>query len=105
VTEPMAASDYLNQQQFFHGTRHTLEPGQMMEGGVHPSNQGFGTPLPHVYFSASHDVAAHFGDMGTHQAERKVYRVEPVGKHEADPYAEPEEQAFRARKVRVLGEA
>lgn len=105
----MTAGDNLSPQQFFHGTRHALEPGQVMEGGQHPSNQGFGTPLPHVYFSGRHEVAAHFGDMGfgsdrSQQAARRVYQVEPVGKHESDPYAEPEEQAYRARRVRVLRE-
>jgi hypothetical protein len=103
----MTASDHLNPDQFFHGSRHTLKPGQIMEGGVHESNQGYGQPGEHVYFTGRADVAAHFAAAGygpkhNQDAVPKIYQVEPVGEHETDPDEEPEFKSYRAKQVRVV---
>jgi hypothetical protein len=103
----MAASEHLSPLQFFHGSRHTLKPGQIMEGGIHPSNQGYGQPAEHVYFTGRADVAGHFAEAGygpehNPNARPKIYQVEPVGEHESDPYEEPQFQSYRAPQVRVI---
>lgn len=103
----MVASDNLNPQQFFHGSRHTLKPGQIMEGGIHASNQGSGQPGEHVYYSARVDVAGHFAAAGSgpehnYNAVPKIYQVEPVGEHEADPDEDAGFKSFRSKQVRVV---
>lgn len=102
----MPADDHLGEQ-FFHGTRHTLKPGQVMEGGRFTANQGMGQPGEHVYFSARADIAAEFARAGygprhNLDAKPRIYQVAPVGEHEVDPDEDPEAKSYRARQVQVI---
>lgn len=104
----MSAGDHLSPQQFFHGTRHTLKPGMVMEGGTHQANQGYGEPASHVYFTSHLPVAAMFaeasnGPARNRDAQPKIYQVEPVDHHEPDPHEPAEAQSYRSRQVRVVG--
>lgn len=95
---------------YFHGTRHTFEPGQVLEGGSVRSNQGAGTPGQHVYFTKVHDFAKEFAEAGygpNHDIDAKprVYQVEPLDDVEPDTMEGPEVQAYRSRRVRVVREA
>jgi Rifampin ADP-ribosyl transferase len=103
----MAAHEKLSKVQFFHGTRHTLKRGQVMEGGKFASNQGYGQPGEHVYFSSDINVATDFAHAGygpkpNYDAPPRVYQVEPVGQHELDPDEEPEAMSYRAKQARVI---
>ena len=103
----------LNPQQFFHGSRHTFEPGHMLtpEGGAEAgSSWGAGQTDMHVYFTPKRSAARSFAEEGMGprhdvDARPKVYRVQPTGPHEPDE----DEAGFPSFKtkhpVRVLGEA
>ena len=102
----MAADEHLGAQ-WFHGTRHTLKRGLVMEGGHAASNQGYGQPGEHVYYSSRRDVAKDFAEAGygprhNLDAPPRLYQVEPIEGHEADPDEESEFQSFRARRARVI---
>lgn len=93
--------------QFYHGTRHTLRRGLVMEGGKFTANQGYGQPGEHVYFSTDVNIAhefamAGYGPKGDYDAAPKVYQVEPIGQHEIDPDEDPSTGSFRSRQARVI---
>lgn len=94
---------------YYHGSRWTHKPGDILQGGVARPNQGAGgKPEPHVYYTTRHDVASAFADAGygppgRENAKPKVYSVRPVEGHEDDPDEEPEIKSYRAKKVEVLG--
>ena len=103
----MPADEALSAMQFFHGTRHTLKRGQVMEGGKFTANQGYGQPGEHVYFSTDINIASEFAHAGMgpapdYDAPPKVYRVEPIGGHEVDPDEDPETGSFRSKQARVI---
>jgi hypothetical protein len=92
---------------WYHGTRHELTEGDVMEGGKFPSNQGDAQPGQHVYYTGRPDVAHDFAEAGygpehDPDAEPKVYQVEPVHGHEADPDEDGGFQSYRAPSVRVI---
>jgi hypothetical protein len=92
---------------WYHGTRHELAEGDVMEGGKFPSNQGDAQPGQHVYYTGRPDVAHEFAEAGygpehDPDAEPKVYQVEPVHGHEADPDEDSGFQSYRAPSVRVI---
>jgi hypothetical protein len=73
---------------WYHGTRHELQPGQHIEPG-RQSNQGYGQPAKHVYFSSRPEIAALFADSGygpehDQDARPRVYRVKTTGPWEKD---------------------
>jgi len=95
---------------WYHGTRYAFEPGDKLEGGRFPINQGFGGPPdPHVYYSASRRVAAEFAreardPSGGFDAPPRVYRVRPDESHERDPVELPEARSCRARSAEIVRE-
>jgi hypothetical protein len=102
----MPADEHLGPQ-FFHGTRHKLKRGLVMEGGRFAANQGYGQPGEHVYFSTRADIAGEFAEAGygpkpDYDAPPRVYHVEPIGEHEPDPDEHPDVGSFRAKQVRVI---
>lgn len=101
----LSASD-----EWFHGSRHVHQPGDVLTGGHAKSNQGYGQPADHVYYSGRRDVASYFAEAGNGpdhdpDARPRVYRVQPVEGHEQDPDEDKQFHSFRAPKVKVLGEA
>jgi len=102
----MPADEHLGEQ-FFHGTRHTIKPGTVMEGGRFTANQGAGQPCEHVYYSSRADIAAEFARYGNGprnniDAKPRIYQVEPVGEHEVDPDEDPSTKSYRSKQVRVV---
>lgn len=73
---------------WYHGTRHELQPGDHIEPG-RKSNQGYGQPAEHVYFSSRPEIAAVFahaadGPEDDYDARPRVYRVRTTGPWEPD---------------------
>lgn len=100
---------------FFHGTRWTFRPGDMLQPGGGHSSWGAGQTEPYVFTTKRHDVAKEFaeggmGPPGDPDARPKVYEVEHTGPHEEDPLEKPphtdqDYECFRsAHPVRVIRE-
>lgn len=103
----MSAEENLNPQQFYHGSRYSFKPGQVLTGGHMTSNQGNGAPGEHVYMSGRPEVAARFatyasGPDRNPDARPKLYQVEPTDAVEPDPDEQPSNQSYRSRSVRVV---
>jgi hypothetical protein len=93
---------------YFHGTRHVLRPGQMLTGGHARSNQGYGQPGKHVYYSGRQDVASLFAEASDgpdddYDAKPHVYQIAPLHGHEPDP-DEPDADSWRATHAKVVRE-
>lgn len=73
----MSASDHLGPQ-WYHGSSHAFEPGDMVEPG-HPPTMGAGRAdrSDHVYAASRPDIAGAYG--------KHTYRVEPTGPMHLDP--------------------
>lgn len=108
----MAASDHLQERQFFHGTTAKLQPGDMIEPG-RPKNFA-GSLDGKVYFTphveSARDYAFALGGFSDPPSEH-TYRVEPTGPHELDPegigsFVRPSLQGSRmsGHPLRVVGE-
>lgn len=73
---------------FFHGTRHTFDPGTELTPGQ-GSNFQDGRVSNHVYFTARVDTAAWGAELATALAGEddrgRIYVVEPLGPFEDDP--------------------
>jgi hypothetical protein len=83
--------EVLSPQQFFHGSTHVFEEGQILD----PQ----GRREPHIYFAANQTEPTS-GNYGSH-----LYEVEPLGEHESDPALAhiPELESRRTRHpVRVV---
>ena len=95
---------------WYHGTRYELHPGDALEGGRFPSNQGYGQPGDHVYYSGKPSIAAFFAQAASGPEEDdwegtpRVYQVEPDETHERDPDEEEHADSWRARNACVLRE-
>lgn len=104
----MSAEEHLHPDQFFHGTRHVLKPGQVLEGGKMAANQGYGDPHPYTHLTGNPHVAAHFAEAGNGpdkapNAKPRVYHVEPVDPVEPDPdEPHPDSMSYRTKKMRVV---
>lgn len=81
----MKASD---QGPFYHGTRHALQPGDLLVPGQR-SNYEAGRISNHVYFTATLDAAIWGAELavalGAAQPPGRIYVVEPTGPFEDDP--------------------
>lgn len=71
-------------QQFFHGTRASLEPGDLIRVGF-PSNFTEGRPLSWVYFTATLDAAIWGAELALGSEPERIYIVEPTGAITDDP--------------------
>jgi 8-oxo-dGTP pyrophosphatase MutT (NUDIX family) len=101
---------HANEGEFFHGTRHVFKPGQILTGGHGRggNRDGWGGN-DHVYYSGRHDVASLFAEAGNGpdhdpDARPRVYKVEPIEGHEADPDEPDYAHSWRATHVRVKHE-
>ncbi|MET7363327.1 NAD(+)--rifampin ADP-ribosyltransferase [Streptomyces sp. NPDC005562] len=80
---------------FFHGTRYPFKPGDLIHPG-RKSNQGYGQPNPHVFFTHRPEIAHIFAESaddpeGHEDTRPRVYQVEPTGPHELDGDELPED--------------
>lgn len=71
-------------QQFFHGTRADLRPGDLIVTGYR-SNFGTEDPLSWVYFTSTLDAAIWGAELAIGDGEERVYLVEPTGPIADDP--------------------
>lgn len=92
----MAASDHLNQQQFYHGSRHQFASDEMIEPGHGPGyNPG---DLDNSYFSTSPDFAAGIArGRGDLSKPLWVHQVKPTGPYEPDANDFPDSGNFQSR--------
>jgi mRNA-degrading endonuclease RelE of RelBE toxin-antitoxin system len=80
---------------YFHGTRYPFKPGDLIHPG-RKSNQGYGDPNEHVFFTHRPEIARIFADSaddpeGHEGARPRIYQVEPTGPHEMDTDELPED--------------
>ena len=105
----MAAIDP-SSQQFYHGTRADLKPGDLIEPG-YKSNYGAMRKANHVYLTATLDAAIWGAELALGERPGRIYIVEPTGSIMDDPnltdkkYAGNPTKSYRSREsLRVTGE-
>jgi rifampin ADP-ribosylating transferase len=69
---------------FYHGTRASLTPGDLLKPG-HSSNYGAGQKANYVYLTATLDAAAWGAELAAGYEPERIYHVEPTGPFEDDP--------------------
>jgi hypothetical protein len=81
ATTPSAAQD---PGPFYHGTRVSLEPGDLLEAGK-PSNYGERRTANYVYLTATLDAATWGAELAVGDGPGRIYVVEPTGPFDDDP--------------------
>ena len=71
----MASTDRTRPQQFFHGTKADLKPGDLIAVGYR-SNFGTGKPLSFVYLTGTLDAAIWGAELAAGTARGRIYIVE-----------------------------
>lgn len=106
----MAATDNLNSQRFYHGTRADLKPGNLIEPG-YTSNYGKRKKATYVYLTATLDAATWGAELALGEGPGRIYIVEPTGPIVDDPnltdkkYPGNPTKSYRSREpLRVTGE-
>jgi hypothetical protein len=105
----MAATDDLNSQRFYHGTRADLKPGDLIEPG-YTSNFGKRNKTTYVYLTGTLDAAAWGAELALGEDPGRINIVEPTGPIEDDPnltdtkYPGNPTKSYRSREpLRVTG--
>ena len=100
----------LSSQPFYHGTKASLQPGDLIEPGF-SSNYGKRKKASYVYLTATLDAAVWGAELALGEGSGKIYTVEPTGPIEDDPnltdkkYPGNPTKSYRSRSpLRVLGE-
>jgi rifampin ADP-ribosylating transferase len=108
--EPMAATDDLSSQRFYHGTKANLKLGDLIEPGYN-SNYGKGKKAAYVYLTANLDAATWGAELALGEGPGRIYMVETTGPIEDDPnltdkkYPGNPTKSYRSRDpLRVTGE-
>jgi hypothetical protein len=110
-SEPVAATDDLSLQRYYHGTRADLKPGDLIEPG-HPPNFGKrDRTTTYVYLTGTLDAATWGAELALGEGRGRIYMVEPTGPIEDDPnltdkkYPGNPTKSYRSREpLRVTGE-
>jgi hypothetical protein len=71
-------------QQFFHGTKANLKPGDLIAPGFN-SNYGKQNKAKYVYLTATMDAAIWGAELALGDGPGRVYIVQPTGSFEDDP--------------------
>ncbi len=102
--------DDLTSQQFYHGTKADLKPGDLIEPGYN-SNYGKRKKASYVYLTATLDAATWGAELAFGEGPGRIYTVEPTGPIEDDPnltdkkYPGNPTKSYRTRSpLRVTGE-
>lgn len=97
-------------EQFFHGTKADLKPGDMLAPG-YGSNYGHRKKANHVYFSATMDAATWGAELAVGEGRGRIYIVEPTGTYEDDPnltdkkFSGNPTKSYRTKEaLRIIGE-
>jgi rifampin ADP-ribosylating transferase len=69
---------------FFHGTKSTLQPGDLLTPG-YTSNFGSRRTANNIYFTATMDAAIWGAELAQGDGPGRIYEVVPVGTFENDP--------------------
>ena len=106
----MAIVDTTRPQQFYHGTRADLNPGDLIIPGYR-SNFGTGRPLSWVYLTGTLDAAIWGAELASGEGRERIYIVEPTGPIVDDPNLTDKKfpgnptKSYRSRDpLRVVGE-
>jgi rifampin ADP-ribosylating transferase len=106
----MAVIDDPNSQQYFHGTKADLKPGDLIEAG-RSSNYGTRKKAAYVYLTATLDAATWGAELAAGEGPGRIYIVEPTGPIEDDPNLTDKKfpgnptKSYRTRDpLRVTGE-
>lgn len=104
------SSNIQESQPFYHGTRASLKPGDLIEPGYH-SNYGKRKKASYVYFTATLDAAIWGAELALGEGTGRIYIVEPTGPIEDDPNLTDKKfpgnptKSYRTQSpVRVIGE-
>jgi rifampin ADP-ribosylating transferase len=97
-------------QQFYHGTRADLKPGDLIVPGYN-SNYGKRNKAAYVYLTATLDAATWGAELALGEGPGRIYTVEPTGPIMDDPnltdkkYPGNPTKSYRSREpLRVTGE-
>lgn len=106
----MTASDALNLQPLYHGTKADLKPGDLITPGYN-SNYGTRKQAAFVYLTATLDAATWGAELAQGDGPGRIYVVEPTGPIEDDPNLTDKKfpgnptKSYRTRDpLRVTGE-
>lgn len=106
----MAATDDLESQRFYHGTKADLKPGDLIGPG-YASNYGQGKKACYVYLTATLEAAIWGAELAIGEALGRIYVVEPTGPIMDDPNLTDKKfpgnptRSYRSREpLRVTGE-
>lgn len=106
----MTATDDMIPQQFYHGTRADLKPGDLIVPGYN-SNYGKRNKAVYVYLTATLDAATWGAELARGEGPGRIYMVEPTGPIMDDPnltdkkYPGNPTKSYRSRQpLRVTGE-
>jgi hypothetical protein len=106
----MTATDDMMPQQFYHGTRADLKPGDLIVPGYN-SNYGKRNKAVYVYLTATLDAATWGAELARGEGPGRIYMVEPTGPIMDDPnltdkkYPGNPTKSYRSRDpLRVTGE-
>ncbi|MBD2256365.1 NAD(+)--rifampin ADP-ribosyltransferase [Pseudanabaena sp. FACHB-2040] len=106
----MQATNDLNLQQFYHGTKADLKPGDLIVPGYN-SNYGKRKKAAYVYLTATLDAATWGAELALGEGSGRIYIVEPTGPIADDPnltdkkYPGNPTKSYRSQDpLRVVGE-
>jgi hypothetical protein len=109
-SQPTASNPNPNDQTFYHGTKATLQPGDLMEPGF-TSNYGARKKAAYIYLTSTLDAATWGAELALGDGPGRIYIVEPTGPIEDDPnltdkkYPGNPTKSYRSRNpLRVIGE-
>ncbi len=106
----MTVTDTTTIQQFYHGTRADLKPGDLLMAGFR-SNYGARNRASWIYLSGTLDAAIWGAELAEGEGRERIYIVEPTGPIVDDPnltdqkYPGNPTLSFRSRDpLRIVGE-
>jgi hypothetical protein len=106
----MTATDDKSPQQFYHGTRADLKPGDLIEPGYN-SNYGKRKKAAYVYLTGTLDAAIWGAELAVGDGRGRIYTVEPTGPVTDDPNLTDKKfpgnptKSYRSKEpLRVVGE-
>jgi len=110
TTDPTTVTDTSTIQQFYHGTRADLKPGELLAAGYR-SNFGARKQASWIYLTGTLDAAIWGAELAQGDGRGRIYIVEPTGPIVDDPnltdkkYPGNPTLSFRSRDpLRVVGE-
>ncbi|MEI9946608.1 MAG: NAD(+)--rifampin ADP-ribosyltransferase [Chitinophagaceae bacterium] len=82
--KPIDSANDLRSQKLYHGTKASLEKGDLIEAGFN-SNYGKRKKALYVYLSATLEAATWGAELALGEGPGRIYIVEPTGPIEDDP--------------------